>query len=220
MLIVPKAYSKQYDAIKAKNDFKQISILIWLDSAPQDWLDRITNTGYKAFVSPLHDKDVLEDGSAKKAHYHVLFLFKGRKTYDQCQQLADYISGQDDYSWLYVVDREVHARYLCHLDSPKKHRYPLVDIIQVNGANILKFVNDEDNDQQTDDVLNDILDWISQERCRFFNVLVDYARNNNKALWISRLRKDLTPFVKAYMQGLTLQDYDIEKTLLKNRSHS
>lgn len=205
MLVVPKSYLKQFDEIKSKNDYRQISILLWLDSAPSDWFDRIQDLGYECLISPLHDKDVLEDGTAKKAHYHCMFLFPGKKIEDQCQYIADWISGQDDYPFLFVPDRKVHARYLCHLDSPQKHRYPLVDVCQVNGASILKWASDDDKDSQDDEILFDILDWISSRRCRYFNELVDYARENHFNLWLSRLKKDLTPFVKAYMAGINLQ---------------
>lgn len=225
MLVVPKFYLSQYDEIKAKNDYRQISILLWLDSAPSDWYDRIQGLGYECLISPLHDKDVLEDGTAKKAHYHVFFLFPGKKTADQCQFIADTVSGQVDYPFLFVPDRKVHARYLCHLDSPHKHRYPLVEVVQVNGASILKWASDDDKDQQDDEILNDILSWIRERRCRFFNQLLDYALDNHLHLWVSRLKKDLTPIVKAYMQGLTLEvDNEIKslaryKLLKKNTNN-
>lgn len=214
MLIVPKAYLSQIDEIKAKNDYRQISILLWLDSAPSDWFDRIQDLGYECLVSPLHDKDVLEDGTAKKAHYHCFFLFPGKKTEAQCQYIADYVSGSLDYPFLFVPDRKVHARYLCHLDSPKKHRYPLVEVVQINGASILKWASEDDKDLQEDEVLFDILDWIRQRHCRYFNRLLDYARDNSLNLWLSRLKKDLTPIVKAYMQGLSLEIENEIKTQL------
>lgn len=225
MLVVPKAYLSSYDEIIKKNDYRQISLLIWLDSAPSDWLERISDLGYECLISPLHDKDVLEDGTAKKAHYHCFFLFPGKKTADQCQYIADYVSGQSNYPYLFVPDRKVHARYLCHLDSPHKHRYPLVEVVQVNGASILKWASDDDKDQQDDEILNDILSWVRSRRCRFFNQLLDYALDNNLNLWVSRLKRDLTPIVKAYMQGLTLEVDNEYKTLsrykmLKNDTHN
>ena len=147
----------------------------------------------------------MEDGTAKKPHYHCFFLFPGKKTDEQCQYIADYVSQSNNYPYLFVPDRKVHARYLCHLDSPHKHRYPLVEVIQVNGASILKWASDDDKDQQDDEVLRDILDWVRERRCRYYNQLVDYALENDLKLWINRLRKDLTPFIKAYMAGINLQ---------------
>lgn len=155
MLVVPKAYYSDYDKIKAADDFRQISILLWVDSVPADYLDRIESIGYPALISPLHDSDVLEDGSPKKAHYHVLFVFPGRKTGEQCQRIANYVSHGDefsgDYPWLYVVDRYVHARYLCHLDSKHKYRYPVADVVSVNGASISKLIGKDWADEDLDD---------------------------------------------------------------------
>lgn len=211
-LIVPKQYMRVRDQIISADDFRQISVLLWADSAPDDFIDRIEQLGYPALVSPLHDKDIYlddedghEKGTPKKAHYHVDFLFKGRKNAEQCQHIADVISGQDNYSWYFVVERYVHARYLCHLDSRKKHRYPVSDLISINGANISKLIGDSEEQEFTDEILNDILDWVTNTQCCYFNQLVDYARYNQKNEWIKRLRRDLTPFIKAYMQGLNLQ---------------
>lgn len=210
MLVVPKAYYSEYDKIKAADDFRQISILLWVDSVPPDYLERIESIGYPALISPLHDKDVLDDGSPKKAHYHVLFTFPGKKTGEQCQKIANYISHGDefcgDYPWLYVVDRYVHARYLCHLDSPKKYRYSVADVVSVNGASISKLIGKDWADEDLDDiVLLDIISWVRDNQIYYFNILVDYALYEKKDIWIKRLKKDLTPFVKTYMQGLSLQ---------------
>lgn len=210
MLVVPKAYYSEYDKIKAADDFRQISILLWVDSVPADYIDRIESIGYPALISPLHDKDVLDDGSPKKAHYHVLFTFPGKKTGEQCQKIANYISHGDefsgDYPWLYVVDRYVHARYLCHLDSPKKYRYSVSDVVSVNGASISKLIGKDWADEDLDDiVLLDIISWVRDNQIYYFNILVDYALYEKKDIWIKRLKKDLTPFVKTYMQGLSLQ---------------
>lgn len=205
-LVVPKSYYSEYDKIKSADDFRQISILLWADSVPSDFIDRITDIGYPALISPLHDSDRLEDGTPKKAHYHVLFTFPGKKNGEQCQSIANKVSGSDDYPWLYVVDRYVHARYLCHLDSPKKFRYPITDVISINGASISKLIGkDTLEDDYDDQVLLDILDYIKTNQCCYFNVLVDYALYEKKTDWVKRLRNGLTPFVKTYMQGLSLQ---------------
>lgn len=208
-LIVPRAYLGKYEEIKNKDSFYQISLLLWFDSVPSDWIERVSSLGHPCLVSPRHDKDILEDGSAKKPHYHLLFLFNGRKTGKECQYIADYVSDQMDYSWLYVADRQVMARYECHLDSPKKHRYPVSELLSINGAPIEKLIaKAADEDDYVDETLNDIFNYISNTHCIYFNQLIDFARDNDKGSWIRRLRKDLTPIVKAYMAGLRLESED------------
>lgn len=181
---------------------------------PVDAMERIQDLGYEALVSPLHDKDVLDDGTAKKAHYHVFFLFPGKKTSDQCQDIADYISGQLDYSWLYVPDRAVHARYLCHLDSPKKHRYPIIDLLQINGASISRFLNDGSETDYSLEVLDDILDWVSSNKVCYYHILIDFCRSENRKSWLQALMKNLSPVVLNYMKSiraLKKDEFDIKK---------
>lgn len=223
MLILPKSYLSLRSEIEKKNDFRQISILLWVDSMPVDAMERIQDLGYKALVSPLHDKDFLDDGTAKKPHYHVFFLFPGKKTFDQCQYIADYISGSSDYSWLYVPDRAVHARYLCHLDSPKKHRYPIVDLIQLNGASISQFLND--SSAETDynlEILDDILDYVANNKVSYYHILIDYCRDNNLKSWLQALMKNLTPIVLNYMRSIRVKlkdDFEIKSKSFGGRSH-
>lgn len=222
-LLVPKSYLSKREEIKNKDAFYQISVLLWFDSAPSDWLQRISDLGHPALISPRHDKDLLEDGSAKKTHWHILFLFKGRKSYDDCQYIADYISGQSDYEWLYVADRSVMARYLCHLDkyATVKHRYPISDLVSLNGAPISKLIErSEDETLEADEVLNDILEYIRTAHCVYFNKLVNYALENQYNNWIHRLRKDLTPFIKAYMAGYRLERMDLEAKIERDKRDS
>lgn len=208
-LIVPKSYLSKYEEIKNKDSFYQMSVLLWFDSVPSDWVERVSDLGHPCLVSPRHDKDILEDGTAKKPHWHLLFCFNGRKTGKDCQYIADYVSNQSDYSWLYVADRQVMARYECHLDQPKKHRYPISELISINGAPIEKLIaKSNEEDDYVDEALNDIFNYIRDSHCVYFNELIDYARENDKGIWIRRLRKDLTPIVKAYMAGYRLQIED------------
>ena len=222
-LIVPKAYLKQRDEILAKDDFRQIGLLIWLDSAPSDWLDRVQDIGYPALISPLHDKDICdgsdgEAGSAKKSHYHVDIYFPGKKTFAQCQHIADYISDQLDYPVFWIVDREVHAKYLCHLNAPKKHRYPVTDVLAINGASYEKYVGCQAESAYVLEVITDILDWLKQSDIKYFDELIDFARQENKTQWLTLLLKTGTPIIKSYLQAKTFRDNDkIRNKTLKSQ---
>lgn len=211
-LVVPKIYLSKAEEIKNKDAFYQMSLLLWWDSVPSDWVQRIEDLGFQALISPRHDKDVLEDGSAKKPHWHVLFLFQGRKSFKDCQFIADSVSGQPDYPWLYVAERKPCARYECHLDQPTKHRYPISELVSVNGCEIEKLIRkSDDGDDEVDEVLTDIIDFIGGYGIQYFNDLVDYCIKERKSIWLKRLRKDLTPFVKAYMSGVRLKLMDSER---------
>lgn len=185
---------------------------------PDDAMTRIQDLGYECFISPLHDKDLLDDGTAKKPHYHVFFLFPGKKTAEQCQFIADHISGQSDYSWLYIPDRAVHARYLCHLDSPKKHRYPVIDLIQINGASISRYLCDSAETDYSLELLDDILDWVHANHVVYYHVLIDYCRSQGYKSWLQGLMKNLSPVVLNYMKSLRVSAKDISEAAAKGGS--
>ena len=61
----------------------------WPDSLPQDWKERLEQTGLPVAISPIHDKDVNPDGTPKKAHYHVMLFYSGTTSYNVVKLLTD-----------------------------------------------------------------------------------------------------------------------------------
>src|SRR5699024_8223215 len=70
------------------------SIIVYPESAPENWIDILQKEYVKMVVSPLHDKDVNPDDTLKKAHYHVLFMFDGVKSYNQVKSILDSFNPQ------------------------------------------------------------------------------------------------------------------------------
>nr|WP_217265565.1 Rep family protein [Helicobacter pylori] len=59
----------------AKKDLERTrsyAIIIYPDSANSKWLEILERTCIPCAISPLHDKDLENDGTPKKPHYHVL----------------------------------------------------------------------------------------------------------------------------------------------------
>lgn len=84
-----------------------------------------------AFVSPIHDKDLNPTGEEKKAHYHVVIMFDGKKTMDQARDVFSQIGGVGCER---VSTIRGYARYLCHLDNPEKTQYKIEDVTALSGA--------------------------------------------------------------------------------------
>lgn len=178
---------------------KQFWFEVYPDSAPLDWFERLQNWHIQAFVSPLHNKDLKDDGSAKKPHYHIIILFDGGKSADQCQAICDDIGGANGYIEV-IIDRKAAIRYLSHIDYPKKHQYSPYDIIGLGGCSISKYY--EDNEDEHDAALVGMIEYIRSNDCRLFCELFDYALEN-EPMWIRSLRKGLTPIVKEYILSYT-----------------
>lgn len=135
---MPTKDSEKLKAARARADAKRVgrtrnfATVVYPDSAPADWKEKLDQLHVAAFISPLHDKDVNPNGEFKKAHYHVLVMFEGPKDYDtQVKPIFDEIG---------AVGREIvnsargYARYLCHLDNPEKATYSPSEVLCMGGA--------------------------------------------------------------------------------------
>ena len=65
----------------ARDDYKTRNwvTIVYPESAPKDWRDKLREECIQAVVSPLHNADANPDGEQKKEHYHVMLLFDGPK---------------------------------------------------------------------------------------------------------------------------------------------
>ena len=59
-----------------------MTFIVYPESAPENWRSILADKlQVKAIISPLHDKDILDDveQTPKKAHYHVILRFDNQK---------------------------------------------------------------------------------------------------------------------------------------------
>lgn len=61
---------------------RNFATVVYPESAPSDWIDKLDQLHVAALISPLHDKDTNPSGEPKKPHYHVLLMFEGKKDYE------------------------------------------------------------------------------------------------------------------------------------------
>lgn len=145
--------------------------VVYPESAPADWVQRLEETHVAAIISPLHNLDVNADGEVKKAHYHVLWRYEGPKTLAQAREVADLIGG---VGVEVVADYRGYARYLCHLDNPEKAAYSPEDVRCLSGADWAAVAMSEA--ERTDALLDEIEDWIDETGCVSYIGLCRYAR--------------------------------------------
>lgn len=67
--------------------FKWFLLELYPDSADPDWLDQLCLIGKPFAVSPLHDRDIKEDGSPVKPHHHILLNWKAPTTFGYIERL-------------------------------------------------------------------------------------------------------------------------------------
>lgn len=113
------------------------AFVLYPESAPADWRERLQKTGLQCAISPLHDKDLNATGEPKKAHYHVILVYNGPTAFSVVRRLTDDL-GQPIPQALEQV--RGYYRYLTHEDNPEKAQYSKADIETINGFDIREFV--------------------------------------------------------------------------------
>lgn len=175
---------------------RNFATVIYEDSTPENWLDILTDLHIPCFVSPLHDKDVKEDGSPKKPHRHVQFMFDGVKTVDQVQKI---ISNFNGVGCEVLESVRGYARYLCHLDNPEKAKYSISDVIELAGADyheVIRRMTDKSK------ALSEMQDYIDENDIDSFYELASYSRNF-RSDWYDCLINNGSYFIKEYIKSRT-----------------
>lgn len=120
------------------------AFVMYEDSAPKDYEDKLRMIGVQFALSPWHDKDVdgeNADGTLKykKKHRHgILHWPGGTTTYKTAAGITrDMLHGTIPIP---LVSPRGYYRYFCHLDNPKKARYDETDIITGNGFDVGDFL--------------------------------------------------------------------------------
>ena len=69
---------------------RNFASIVYPESAPEDWKEILIQQFVPAFISPLHDQDVNPGGEIKKPHYHVILMFDGSWSEDECAGKSDF----------------------------------------------------------------------------------------------------------------------------------
>lgn len=113
------------------------TFVLYPDSAPKDWQEKLKISGLMSAISPLHDKDINPTGEKKKAHYHVLLVYSGPTTYNAVAKFTASLNATIPQALESV--RGMY-RYFSHKDNPEKYQYNENEITTLNGFNIADLV--------------------------------------------------------------------------------
>lgn len=113
------------------------TMIVYPESAPENWRNILDNKHLEWVESPLHDSDVNADGSKKKPHWHIMLCYEGPATQNMAQKIADELHSPRAQK---VGSAKGMVRYFAHLDNPEKYQYSVADIVPHNGADIAEFL--------------------------------------------------------------------------------
>lgn len=109
------------------------AFVLYPESAPDDWIDKLQQKGVVAAISPLHDRDKDPDGKPKKTHYHVLLAYSGPTSSSVVKDITDELGQPKPIA---IEQIKGYYRYLTHKDNPDKAQYTPEDIRTINGFDI------------------------------------------------------------------------------------
>lgn len=167
--------------VKSKDGrYRQWTIIVYPESAPENWREKLN--GYTWIESPLHDKDLNEDGTTKKPHWHITLIFDGKKSFSQIKEISDILNSPIPK---YVQNMVGHVRYHAHIDNPEKAQYD-PELIIGHGVDVSQFLYSLEEIQER--ILCQIIDFCEENKIHEFGKFLVYCRKNHIE-WLRYLNK-------------------------------
>lgn len=164
---------------KKDNRARSWRLVVYPDSAPQNWRDILDEENLSWVESPLHDKDKNSDGTIKKAHWHVLLFFDGKKSYEQIEEITNSINAPIPQV---MKNPKGMVRYLIHLDNPEKYQYKREDIKCHGGADVEQYF--ELSMSTRNCVLREMMEFIHDSEIDNYDDLIGYCIKHKEWDWM------------------------------------
>lgn len=173
--------------MKRYNKSQCWAFIMYEDSAPPDYEDRLRLLGVQFALSPWHDKDLDKNRKQKKNHRHGLLYWPGgATTYKTAAAITrDVLHGTIPIP---VVSPRGYYRYFCHLDNPKKAQYDQADIINGNGFDIGNFL--DLTAQEENELCRKLIEIIEAQNITEYWDLLTWTMYNEKSFVFEFVRKN------------------------------
>lgn len=172
------------------------TIVLYPESAPENWRDILDELHIEWVESPLHDKDINADGEPKKPHWHVLLMFGGVKSWEQVLEITGQLNAP--------IPQRCHnaksmVRYMAHLDNPSKAQYSVSDIIGHGGVDLSEMLRPSSSERYT--LIAEMTEFISDNDITEFKDLLDYARMYQFDTWFPLLCDNSAYVIGQYIKS-------------------
>jgi hypothetical protein len=176
------------------------TIVVYPDSAPENWLQILNSWNIQYVVSPLHDSDKNGAEEEKKPHFHVLLLLGGVKSFDQIKELVKPLNCP--------IPQKVHStkslvRYFLHLDHPDKFQYKKEQLISYGGVDISDLLRPSSSERYS--LMADMISFIDDNEITEFSQIVTYSSKFEKETWFPLLCDSGSYFISLYIKSKHFQ---------------
>lgn len=184
------------------------TVVVYPESAPENWRDYLDDMHLEWVESPLHEFDVNASGEVKKPHWHVLMMFGSVKSYDQVVEVCEPLNCPVPQR---VHNSRVMVRYMAHLDNPDKFQYPVSEIIGHGGIDLTDLLKPCASMRYT--LIAEMCDFVAVTGIEYFDELMDYARKERYDDWFPVLCDSSAYIVNQYIKAFRARcrearDYD------------
>lgn len=185
----------------ATNRTRHWGTIVYPESCPENWRDLLASEAVPAIISPLHDKDIEQDGTPKKPHWHVMLMFAGVKSQPQVHEICKKFGGVLPIP---VSNAQGMARYFIHKDNPDKYQYSPDDIVNLSGADWSELMK---TSKDRYDTLAEIITYLHDNKVMYYSDLIDFCRLNNRVWYECAV--DNTMVLKAYCLSASTKQKDL-----------
>lgn len=186
-------------ARKTDSRVRNFATIVYPESAPENWQEILAAHFVPAFISPLHENDVNPTGEPKKAHYHVILMFDGKKSTEQVKEIFDTFGG---VGVEIVKSIRGYARYLCHLDNPEKAQYEPSQVKSLCGADYINTIGLAIDKYIA---ISEMEEFCDKYNVISFYALSKYARSHRQD-WHRVLCDCATVYMREYLQSKQWSD--------------
>ncbi|MCI8469633.1 MAG: hypothetical protein HFJ75_09195 [Eggerthellaceae bacterium] len=160
----------KYDPSKRKPCW---TFVCYPESLPEGWEGMMRDL-HVPIAYVLHDADVDADGQPVKPHVHVVARYESVKALSQVREDFAF-TGVEFFEP--VRSFRTMCRYLCHLDDPSKHPYPVDSVVRLSGITC-DFSRALSKSEELS-MLADMTAFVEDNDVNEFAALWNYAARNN-----------------------------------------
>lgn len=187
---------------------------VYLDSAPKDWKQILQDTFLPFAISPYHDKDINDDGTPKKPHYHCIICWPGPTTAKRVLALI-----RDELHQPYPEDLLTvpgYYEYFWHKNNPEKYQYDPDLIESYNGFDPAKY--DRMSESEKDRISCRIERFIDIYQITEYRTCCYLLRECHKHVEYNFLRHNSIHF-KAYIQSFRNSHNNMDNEQVDHYEH-
>lgn len=172
------------------------TFVLYPESAPENWRDYIDEMHVEWVESPLHEFDTNANGEVKKAHFHILLMFGGVKTYEQVLEVLEPLNCPIPQR---CHNAKAMVRYMAHLDNPDKFQYDVKSIKAHGGIDIADLLMPTKSERYS--LIRDMCRYVRDNAVTEYQDLVDYAMEEQYDTWFPLLCDNSAYHIGQYIKS-------------------